>query len=89
MESKWQHLMPISIRDYHFLNNLFDVLVGGFYCAIHFWSVWRGIRMLDLPLGTQLHYHFSIEILCIIVATQFLTHVLINFQKKPKIAKKQ
>jgi hypothetical protein len=27
--------------------------------------------------------------LCIIVATQFLTHVLINFQKKPKIAKKQ
>jgi hypothetical protein len=23
------------------------------------------------------------------VATQFLTHVLINFQKKPKIAKKQ
>jgi hypothetical protein len=45
--------------------------------------------MLDLPLGTQLHYHFSIEILCIIVATQFLTHVLINFQKKPKIAKKQ
>jgi predicted acylesterase/phospholipase RssA len=34
------------------------------------------------------YYAFDLKIIIVIVATQFLTHVLIIFQKNPKIAKK-
>src|SRR3954464_4406341 len=66
MQSKREHLMPISVSHYHLLHNLLNVFVGRFNSIIHFRTIRRRIVMLDLEGLTKLLHQLVIEIRSII-----------------------
>src|SRR3954468_16579581 len=66
MQSKREHLVPISIGHYHLLHNLLNVLVGRFNSAIHLWTIRRRVMMLDLEGLTKLLHQLIIEIRSIV-----------------------
>src|ERR1051325_10666652 len=78
MKSKWQHLMPILLSHCHLLYDLLNVLVGGFHCAIHLWSIWRRVVMLDLELRAELGDHLVVEIRAIICDNPFRSAIPID-----------
>ena len=45
--------MSVFVCDYHFLYDLFNVLIRGFDNTIHIWPIWGRIVMLDLELLAQ------------------------------------
>ena len=54
--------MPVLVSDDHFLDDLLNVLVGGFNSAIHLGSVRRRVMMLDLEFLTQFLHHFVVQV---------------------------
>ena len=54
--------MPVLVGHCHFLYDLLDVFIIGFYNAIHLWSIRRRVMMLDLELHAELDDHSIIEI---------------------------
>src|SRR4051812_17086138 len=66
MQSKRQHLVPISVGHYHLLHNLLNILIGRFNSIIHLWTVRRRIVMLDLEGLTKILHQLVIEIRSII-----------------------
>ena len=54
--------MPIFVRYCHLLQDLLDIFVGGFHCAIHLWSVWRRIVMLNPELHAEFCDHSIVKI---------------------------
>ena len=58
--------MPVFVCDYHFLYDLFDILICGFDNTVHLWPVRGRIMVLDLELHTQCGDHSFIEIRTIV-----------------------
>ena len=54
--------MPIFVCQCHLLQNLLDILLGGFHYAIHLWLIRRGIIMLNLELYAEFRDHSIVEI---------------------------
>src|ERR1051325_8552313 len=63
--------MPIFVSYCHLLYNLLNVLVGGFYCAIHLRPIRRRIVMLDVELLADFCDHLVVEIRAIICDNPF------------------
>src|ERR1043165_8905178 len=63
--------MPIFVSHCHLLYNLLDILVSGFYCAIHLRSIRRRVVMLDLELRAEFGDHFVVEIRAVICDNLF------------------
>src|SRR4051812_43918920 len=49
--------MPVFVGYCHLLYDFLDGFIGGFHCAIHLWSIWRGIMMLDLEMCAEFSNH--------------------------------
>ncbi|RHN45060.1 hypothetical protein MtrunA17_Chr7g0226171 [Medicago truncatula] len=62
MQSIGQHLMPIFVGSYHFLDNLLDVLLGCLYCTIHLRPIRRRIMMFDLEFFTKSLHHIVVQV---------------------------
>ena len=58
--------MPVFMRHYHILYNLLNVLIGGFHYAIHLWSIWRRMVVLDLELHAEFCDHSIVQISTIV-----------------------
>ena len=52
--------MPVFACDFHFLYDLFNVLIRGFYSPIHLRSVRRRIMVLYLELFAELSDHLIV-----------------------------
>ena len=63
--------MPIFVGHHHLLQDLLDVLVGGFHCVIHLRPIQRGIMMFNLELYTEFCDHSVVEIGTIICNDSF------------------
>ena len=63
--------MPILICHYHLLYDLLNILVGGFNCAIHLWSIWRRVVMLYLELRVEFSDYLIIKIGTIVCDNPF------------------
>ena len=59
--------MPVFVCDFHFLYDLFNVLIHDFDITIHLWPVTGRIVMLNLELLTQCSDHSVVDI-CTIVS---------------------
>src|SRR3954469_2394242 len=66
MQSKWEHLMPVLIRDNHLLHNLLNILICCFNSSIHLWPIRQRVVMFNLEAFTQFSHHAIIQIRAII-----------------------
>ena len=54
--------MPVFVGYYYLMQNLLNVFVGFFHCAIHFRSIRRRIVMLDFKLSAKFSNHKIVEV---------------------------
>ena len=54
--------MSVFVGHNHFLYNLLNVLIGGFHCAIHIWSIRRRVMVLELELRVEFSDHSVVEV---------------------------
>jgi len=62
MQSKGKHLMPVFIRDHHFLYNFLDILISSLDCPIHLWTIKGRIMILNFKSFTQFGHHLIVQI---------------------------
>ena len=67
--------MPVLVGHCHFLYDLLDVFVSGFYNAIHLQPVRRRVMMLDLEFLTELSDHNVVEV-CTIICNDSLRNTI-------------
>ena len=70
--------MPVFVSHNHLLYDILNILVGGFHCAIHLWSIRRRIMVLDLELHAELCGHSVVEIGTIVRDNPFGDSILID-----------
>jgi hypothetical protein len=58
--------VPILVGFHHFLQDLLDVFISGFNNAIHLWTIWGRVMMLNLEVLAQLFHYFVVQICPII-----------------------
>ena len=63
--------MSVFVCHRHLLYNLLNVLIGGFHCAIHLWSIHRRIVVLNLELRPEFPDHSVVKIGTIVCENPF------------------
>ena len=58
--------MPVFVGHNHFLNNLLNVLIGGFHWTIYLRSIQRKVAVFNLELRAELCDHSIVQISTII-----------------------
>ena len=57
-----EKIVTIFVGHYHLLQDLLNIFIGSFHCAIHPGSVRRRILILDFELSTKFCNHSIVEI---------------------------
>ena len=63
--------MSVFVGHNHLLHNLFYVLIGGFHYAIHLWSIWIIVVVLDLELHAEFPDHSVVDIYAVVYDNPF------------------
>ena len=58
----WKHLISIFVNDHHFLDDLFEILIGHLNNTIHLGYAGGRFKMLNLLFNVELNNQLPIEI---------------------------